>query len=65
MYLLGHTDPKLTMRVYQQILDMPADRDERCENVLGRSIDEAFVTRRFRTEAGLVRLRSSQRDRRF
>jgi integrase len=22
MYLLGHADPKLTMRVYQQVLDM-------------------------------------------
>jgi integrase len=22
MYLLGHTDPTLTMRVYQQVLDM-------------------------------------------
>ena len=44
MYLVAHTDPKLTMRVYQQVLDMAADRDERCENVLGCSIDEAFAT---------------------
>jgi hypothetical protein len=26
MYLLGHTDPTLTMRVYQQVLDMAERR---------------------------------------
>lgn len=52
MYLLGHTDPKLTMRVYQQVLDMAADGNERCENVLGCSIDEAFATLSGRAVSG-------------
>jgi integrase len=44
MYVLGHTDPTLTMRVYQQVLDMGGAAVERLEGVLGCTIQEAFVT---------------------
>lgn len=44
MYLLGHTDPKLTMRVYQQVLDMDGRGVQALEAVLGCSVDEAFAT---------------------
>lgn len=44
MYPLGHTDPTLTMRVYQQVLDMGGAAVEQLEGVLGCTIQEAFVT---------------------
>jgi Phage integrase family len=44
MYLLGHTDPTLTMRVYQQVLDMGGVAVETLEKVLGCSLDEALAT---------------------
>jgi micrococcal nuclease len=43
MYLLGHTDPTLTMRVYQQVLDMGGAAVGQLEGVLGCTIQEAFV----------------------
>ena len=52
MYLLGHTDPKLTMRVYQQVLDMRGDAGERLEKVLGCSVEEAFETLSGRGDCG-------------
>jgi hypothetical protein len=42
MYLLGHTDPKFTMRVHQQVLDLGAAAPEQLELVLGCTVDEAF-----------------------
>jgi integrase len=42
MYLLGHTDPKFTMRVYQQVLDLGGAHSEQIELVLGCTADEAF-----------------------
>lgn len=42
MYLLGHTDPKFTMRVYQQVLDLGGAAPEQLELVLGCTVDEAF-----------------------
>ncbi len=42
MYLLGHTDPKFTMRVYQQVLDLGGANSEQLELVLGCTADEAF-----------------------
>ena len=44
MYLLGHTDPTLTMRVYQQVLDMGGAAVETLEGVLGCTIQEALAT---------------------
>ena len=44
MYLLGHTDPTLTMRVYQQVLDMGGAAVEQLEGVLGCTIQEPFGT---------------------
>jgi len=44
MYLLGHADPKLTMRVYQQVLDMDGRAVEKLEKILGCSVEEAFTT---------------------
>jgi integrase len=41
MYLLGHTDPKFTMRVYQQVLDMGGRGPDQLEQLLGCAVDEA------------------------
>lgn len=41
MYLLGHSDPTLTMRVYQQVLDVPAQAIDDLEGLLGCTLDEA------------------------
>ena len=35
MYLMGHTDPTLTLAVYQQVLDMGRGSIERLEGILG------------------------------
>src|SRR3954452_14192979 len=40
MYLLGHTDAKLTLSVYQQVLDMSGDAVETLEQVLGGHLDD-------------------------
>src|SRR3954454_11018498 len=40
MYLLGHTDAKLTLSVYQQVLDMSGDAVETLEQVLGGDLDD-------------------------
>jgi hypothetical protein len=44
MKLLGHTDPKFTMGVYQQVLDMSDGGIEIIEKLLGASADELFTT---------------------
>jgi integrase len=44
MYLLGHTDPKLTLSVYQQVLDVGAGSIEVLKSVLGRSLSEAATS---------------------
>ena len=41
MYLLGHTDPKLTLAVYQQVLDMGKGSVEFLEEALGSTLAEA------------------------
>jgi integrase len=43
MYLLGHTDPTLTMRIYQQVLDMAGRAVETLERVLGCTLTEALA----------------------
>jgi integrase len=43
MYLLGHTDPTLTMRVYQQVLDMGGAAVETLEKVIGCALPEALA----------------------
>jgi hypothetical protein len=57
MYLLGHGDPKFTMRVYQQVLDMGGSASGVLERVLGSTAEEAFAawSGGFRTETGLGR----------
>lgn len=42
MYLIGHTDPTFTMRVYQQVLDMRGSAPEQLEQVLGCTAYEAL-----------------------
>jgi integrase len=56
MYLPGHTDPTLTMRVYQQVLDMGGSAVEALEGVLGCTIEEAFVTYSGREGSGTQRV---------
>ena len=41
MYLLGHTDPKLTLAVYQQVLDLGRGSVETLEQTLGCTLAEA------------------------
>jgi len=41
MYLLGHTDPKLTLAVYQQVLDLGRGSVETLEHTLGCTLAEA------------------------
>lgn len=41
MYLLGHTDPTLTMAVYQQVLDLGGAAIKTLERLLGAHLDEA------------------------
>ena len=43
MYLIGHTDPTLTMRVYQQVIDMGEGGLETLEKLIGCTLDEAFA----------------------
>ncbi|MDQ2895547.1 MAG: site-specific integrase, partial [Actinomycetota bacterium] len=41
MYLMGHTDPTLTLAVYQQVLDMGKGSVETLEELLGCTLAEA------------------------
>lgn len=43
MYLLGHSEPKFTMRVYQQVLDMGGPAPGVLERVLGSTAEEVFA----------------------
>jgi integrase len=43
MYLIGHTDPTLTMRVYQQGIDMGEGGLHTLEKLTGCTLDEAFA----------------------
>jgi hypothetical protein len=42
MYLIGHTDPSLIMRIYQQVLDMGDAGVETLETVVGCTLTDAF-----------------------
>ena len=42
MYLLGHADPKLTMRVYQHVLDMGGTTPDQLESLVGCTSEDAF-----------------------
>jgi integrase len=41
MYLMGHTDPTLTLGVYQQVIDVADNALDDLEDLLGCSLDEA------------------------
>jgi hypothetical protein len=43
MHLIGHTDPSLIMRIYQQVLDMGDAGVETLETVLGCTLTDAFT----------------------
>jgi hypothetical protein len=64
MYLLGHSDPKFTMRVYQQVLDMGGPAPGVLERVLGSTADEAFAAWSGRGVSGLNRTRPKNPSRR-
>lgn len=53
MYLGGHTDPRFTMRVYQQVLDAGPQTVELLEAILGCGLEEAFETYSGRRVSGL------------
>jgi len=54
MYLIGHTDPMLTMRVYQQVLNMGSEALGALERVLGCGPDEACAIWSERADRGLI-----------
>jgi integrase len=58
MYLLGHSDPKFTMRVYQQVLDLGGCAPAQLERVLGCTVDEAFALLSGREVSAPARSRS-------
>ena len=41
MYLMGHTDPTLTLGVYQQVIDVADNALDLLEDLLGCDLDEA------------------------
>jgi hypothetical protein len=43
MYLIGHTNPTRTMRVYQQVIDMGEGGLQTLEKLIGCTLDEAFA----------------------
>jgi integrase len=53
MYLLGHTDPRFTMRVYEQVFDAGPQTVAHLETVLGCSLEEAFAIYSGRQVSGL------------
>ena len=63
MYLLGHTDPTLTMRVYQQVLDMAGEGVETLGRVLGCSFRRPLRSTRDERVCGpkWTRLRNAAR----
>ena len=54
MYLLGHRDPKFTMRVYRQVLNMGGGAQYELETALGCTCEEAFVVLTGRVVRGLI-----------
>jgi integrase len=54
MYLLGHRDPKFTMRTYQQVLNMGGGAEDQLESALGCTCGEAFVVLTGRDVRGLI-----------
>jgi integrase len=44
MYLLGHTDAKFTMSVYQQVLDLDDTAMDVLEAVIGCTLDQVYAT---------------------
>jgi integrase len=54
MYLLGHRDPKFTMRVYQQVLNLGGGGQDQLESALGCTCEEAFVVLTGRVVRGLI-----------
>jgi hypothetical protein len=59
MYLLGHRDPKFTMRVYQQVLNMGGGARDQLEKALGCTCEEAFVVLTGRDVRGLIEDRTA------
>jgi len=53
MYLSGHTNPTLTMRIYQQVMDMGGGAREALEQVLCCPPDEACAIWCERAVSGL------------
>ncbi len=54
MYLLGHTDPKLTMSVYQQVLDLSAEGERTLASVLGGDLVEVGLMLSGRSQNGAL-----------
>ncbi|MCW3000638.1 MAG: site-specific integrase [Solirubrobacterales bacterium] len=43
MYLMGHTDAKFTMSVYQQVMDVDDDAIDALEDLIGCDLDAALA----------------------
>lgn len=60
MYLMGHTDPTLTLAVYQQVLDMGKGSVETLEELLGCTLAEARAI--YNGEVNSGQLSTTSRD---
>jgi integrase len=60
MYLMGHTDPTLTLAVYQQVLDMGKGSVETLEELLGCTLAEARAI--YNGEVNSGQLSATRRD---
>ena len=52
--LIGHTDPTLTMRVYQHVLDIGSGTLDALERVLGCGLEEAWAIWSERADWALI-----------
>jgi integrase-like protein len=62
MYVIGHTDPSLIMRIYQQVLDMGDAGVETLEKVIGCTLTDAFNTAFWVSLSSPERKNASQPD---
>jgi hypothetical protein len=63
MELLGHTDPKLTLAVYQQVLDMGVAAVATLERAMGAPLAEAYEILCGRGSQRRVRVTNGYRER--
>ena len=61
MYLIGHTDPTLTMRVYQQVIYMGEGGVQTLGAAIGCTLEEAFALLSYTTSWDLTLRKDARR----